>query len=454
MPHARRPSIARHRPTLVLMCVLTAALCLTTAVPATASAASPRTYYVSCTGDDRSSGRSSATAWRTLARASAAALAAGDRLRLQRGCSFPGPLRTGTSAAPWAGTASAPVTIDAYGTGARPKVRDAAEDFVVTGRYLVFANLWTSSPPTSYDDQCQDAPRGLIYGWRLRPGSHHVTIKHSKAVGLHFAVWIEDGSHHDRIIGNDFVDNDVKDPNPASDAGAVAIAVHGNDNEVAWNHISGSDSCSRLYGRDGAAIDIYGGQRNRIHHNVAVDNNAFLEVGRNQQTGRLGRDTTVAYNDVRASLPTATFLVVRGAGSRYGPTPGTVVRHNSVYLSGAQSYAVQCTDGCTAGILDFRDNIVWAQDRVGFIDGSWSEARNIWWSRTRPTLWFTIAASSFHADPRFVDGPHGDLRLRSVSHAVNAGGTPPALPGGPRDLDRRAVPQGRRPDIGAYERPQ
>ncbi len=216
-----------------------------------------------------------------------------------------------------------------------------------------------------------------------------MTIKRSKAVGLHFAVWIEAGSDHDRVIDNDFVDIDVKDPNPASDAGAVAVAIHGDDNEVAWNHIEGSDSCSRLYGRDGSAVDIYGGQRNLIHHNIAVDNNAFVEIGRNQKTGRLGRDTTIAYNEVPLSgLKIANFLVVRGAGDKYGPTTDTDVRHNSVYLTGSQSYAVQCLAAARPRILVFRDNIVWAKDRVGFIDGTWSEARNIWYSPTRPNLWF------------------------------------------------------------------
>jgi len=449
MTSARRPSFV---PASLRM-VLVGAMLVVLAVGSTfaVSATTPRTYYVSCRGNDAASGRGTTSAWRTLAKASAASLKPGDRLRLERGCSFTGPLRTGTST-PWAGTASAPITIDAWGSGPRPKVRDAGENFVVTGRYLVFSDLWTSSPPTSYDTRCDDAPRGNTYGWRLRPGSHHVTIQRSRAVGLHFAVWIEAGSHHHRVLHNDFVGINVKDPNPASDAGAVAVAIHGDDNEVAWNHIEGSDSCSLLYGRDGAAIDIYGGQRNVIHHNVAVDNNAFLELGRNQHTGRIARDTTVAYNDVRSRLTIANFLVVRGDQDRYGPTPGTDVRHNSVYLSGAESYALQCAKGCTPAILVFRDNIVWARDRVGFVDGTWTEARNVWWSPTRPNLWFTIASSSFHADPRYVDGSGGDLHLRSTSPAVDAGGTPPTLPGGARDLDLRAVPRGAAPDIGAYER--
>lgn len=450
MTSARRPSIARLRRPFVVT-VLSAVLSVISI--GVTSAATPRTFYVSCTGSDAASGRSTSSPWRTLGKAGAAALKPGDRLRLKRGCSFTGPLRTGSSSAPWAGTADQPIIIDDYGSGSRPKVRDAASNFDVIGRYLVFDDLSTTSRPTSYDNQCQGAPRGNTYGWRLRPGSHHVTIKGSRAAGLHFAVWIEAGSHHARILSNEFIDINVKDPNPSSDAGAVAVAIHGDDNEIAWNHIEGSDSCSRLYGRDGAAIDIYGGQRNVIHHNVAVDNNAFLELGRNQQTDRVARDTVVAYNEVRSRLKIANFLVARGAADRYGPTSGTDVRHNSVYLTGSESYAVQCYKGCSSGILVFRDNIVWAKDRVGFIEGTWSEGRNVWYSPTRSNLWFDIASTSFHRDPRFVDAAGGDLRLRSTSPAVDSGGTPPSLPGGPRDLSRVAVPQRASPDIGAHERP-
>ncbi len=67
--------------------------------------------------------RSTGHAWRTLAKAGNAALRPGDRLRLERGCSFTGPLRTGPNSSPWAGTASQPITIDAWGTGGRPRVQ-------------------------------------------------------------------------------------------------------------------------------------------------------------------------------------------------------------------------------------------------------------------------------------------------------------------------------------------
>ena len=54
------------------------------------------------------------------------------------------------------------------------------------------------------------------------------------------------------------------------------------------------------------------------------------------------------------------LLVTRGANNTYGPVYGTKVYNSSVYLSGSQSYAVQCTGGCSPSVLSFKNNIDWA----------------------------------------------------------------------------------------------
>jgi hypothetical protein len=51
------------------------------------------------------------------------------------------------------------------------------------------------------------------------------------------------------------------------------------------------------------------------------------------------------------------------------------------------------------------------------------------------------------ADPRFVDFAKGDLHLRADSPAIDAGAeVDPAI-----GFDGTRVPQGKAPDIGAYE---
>lgn len=75
----------------------------------------PVTYYVSESGNDAASGTSPSTAWRTLSRVDTAAMPPGATILLHGGERFAGKLRLGSQDA---GSASSPVTIESYGTGA------------------------------------------------------------------------------------------------------------------------------------------------------------------------------------------------------------------------------------------------------------------------------------------------------------------------------------------------
>ena len=95
--------------------------------------ASATTYYFSTTdGDDSrtaTQAQNSSTPWKTLTKASSLTLAAGDRLLFKCGNVFFGTLKINNS-----GTAASPITIGAYGAGARP---------VFTG--LVAVSNWTNA---------------------------------------------------------------------------------------------------------------------------------------------------------------------------------------------------------------------------------------------------------------------------------------------------------------------
>ena len=79
-----------------------------------ASSPSPVTYYVSPFGHDTASGRSPATAWRTLTRASSARLLPGERLLLRGGYRYAGSIFIGKGEA---GNPAKPVLISSYGKG-------------------------------------------------------------------------------------------------------------------------------------------------------------------------------------------------------------------------------------------------------------------------------------------------------------------------------------------------
>ena len=58
--------------------------------------------------------------------------------------------------------------------------------------------------------------------------------------------------------------------------------INGSDNEFSGNTITGSTAESYDFIRDGSAFEIFNGSRNNIHHNTAVDNNVFSEIGRSK----------------------------------------------------------------------------------------------------------------------------------------------------------------------------
>ena len=250
------------------------------------------------------------------------------------------------------------------------------------------------------------------------------------------------------ILDSVFINNDMKSNDPGSDSGAVAVDLQGDDNEVAGNHISGSDACSRFFnGRDGSAISVYGGRRNVVHHNVSVDNHDFIELG-NPRTA----DTLIAYNTDHSTLPLANFVVVHGLGSRYGPTEGTVVAHNTAVLTGASSGVIDCAQTIGPKELSLRANILWGEGRLASCSTTFDEADNIYWrSDGAPDISYQISPTSRIIDPRLVDARGGDFHLQPDSPAIDAV-LPLDLQGvGDRDAAGVTVPQGFGPDIGAYE---
>jgi hypothetical protein len=72
----------------------------------------PSTFYVSTAGNDRNDGRTSATAWQTIAKVDRTTFQAGDVVLFQGGDVFQGNLRFSSG-----GTATAPITLSSYGTG-------------------------------------------------------------------------------------------------------------------------------------------------------------------------------------------------------------------------------------------------------------------------------------------------------------------------------------------------
>jgi len=401
------------------------------------------TYYVDCgQGDDARSGLQPARAWRNLAMVSAAALQPGDSVLLKRGCTWTGPL-----VAAWSGTAYAPIAISSYGRGKPPLIENAPDDVLVTGSHLIIDGIATSSVAPMLDHTCADNPMGWRVGFHFAPGAHDNILRNSAASHQLYGVQVDGGATRNQILYNRLIDNNMKSANGKSDSGGVGVVLSGDANLVFHNYIAGSDMCSPLYGRDGAAVDVYGGRDNLIAYNTAIQNNNFAEVG-----NRRSLDNTFAYNIVRENEDIANFLVLHGLQDDNGPVYGTRAYNNTVYLTGRHSYAVQCGRGCTSAVLSLRNNIICAELSIGFADKRFDEGNNIYWrSDGRPVIWFRQSSSSRVANPQFVNAAAGQMQLRPTSPAIAAGDWAGVTAGFRHDFVGTAVPQRGVIDAGAYQ---
>jgi hypothetical protein len=438
----------------LLIALMLLALSWAGAGAGTAAAAGPTAYYVDCAaGNDSNSGASVALAWKSLAKANAAKLRPGDSLLLKRGCAWTGPLK-----AHWNGTAAQPILIGAYGSGARPRIQNGAGQNVdITGTYQVIENLEAFAKLATVDPGCNNQPVGWIIGFNFRGSAAYNTLRGSKASGHTAGVRLSNTTHHNKVLHNELVGNNVMqrlDRTSNNDLGAWGIVLNGNDSEIAYNYLSGNNAiCSYDFSAVGNAIELYEAQRNSIHHNLSVDDRVFSELG--GSASRKAQDNVFAYNIQASSFRSARFLVLKGAKSQYGPAWRTRAYNNTVYLTDAASQGVVCSAGCGPEVLTLNNNIIWAEKKAAYADGPFNESNNIYWNKAgAPYVQFlgaSMSPTSRKVNPLFVNPQARDFHLQASSRAIDAGGVGVLSAGYAVDFDQTPVPQNGKVDVGAFE---
>lgn len=110
------------------------------------------------------------------------------------------------------------------------------------------------------------------------------------------------------------------------DYGAQGILLSSNASEIKYNAIYNNIALSADYGTDGSAIEIYGAYNNVIHHNVAINNDVFTELGHESTITNYKFNNSyfknVGYNNY--GTPVA---VIHGQ-SNYGPVHQTNIYNN------------------------------------------------------------------------------------------------------------------------------
>jgi hypothetical protein len=426
-------------------------------------------YYVDCAyGNDSNNGTSTSTAWKTLNKANNANLVPGDKLLFKRGCTW-----TGTLMADWDGNSSAYITIGAYGSGNMPKFQNGTTDLIdgyynsvqLTGSYQIveYLEVTITNPPV--EPGCQSNPIGFFTGFNFRnpandsySGSYNI-LRYSKASKLMAGAHTNQNTHHNKILYNTFVDNHVMDKltptwvDNDDDIGAWGVLLKGDNNEVGYNYFEDNNAwCTYDTPPQGNSVELYEARYNSIHHNTAINDRDFSELGGQA----IKPDTNVfAYNLVISNINDAHFIIARGSGVVWGPTYRTKLYNNTVILTGAQSEAVICGAGCNGNIMTMRNNILWAEQKVAFADGAFNESNNIYWdSEGDPFVQFvgfSMHSTSEIANPLFVNLSQRNVRLTTSSPAINGGSSESVGLGYNKDLDDVSVPQNSTVDMGGYE---
>ena len=119
-------------------------------------------YFIDATaGRDANDGLTPATAWQTLAKVNATTLQPGNALCFKAGGAW-----TGALAPKGSGSAAAPIVVDQFGTGAKPRIAAGASDLqpllLLNVQYWELNNLEltnTKSAPGDYRGICRARPR-------------------------------------------------------------------------------------------------------------------------------------------------------------------------------------------------------------------------------------------------------------------------------------------------------
>ncbi|WP_427128770.1 hypothetical protein [Pseudarthrobacter sp. S9] len=384
-------------------------------------------YYVSAAGSDTNVGTSPDSPWRSLEKVNGAALQPGDIVSFRRGDKWNGGLVVNQS-----GAVGLVITLNSYGSGDLPTIvgGQTANCVRLNGSFIAVDGLRAAA--------CGYAGFS-VYG-------DNSSVRNSIAVNNAAGIKVGDGSDFGSYTNNTLADNNIMNVNTpgtgcgtaravrcSDDSGAFGVLINGNDNEFSGNTVTGSTAASYDFTRDGSAFEIFNGSRNRIHHNVAADNNVFSEIGRSTGTAD---GNTYSYNLIRstcgANCSKAAGLIARGSASSFGPTNRTTFEYNTVWLDGPDSQAVVCHASCPASTVIRGNILVGVRNSLWMDSSGWTEQQNV---LNGPTN-IAPSATSTTASAGFVNAP-ADLHLTDASPGIDRADSSPFG----TDLDGRPVAQ-------------
>ncbi|RPJ29055.1 MAG: hypothetical protein EHM35_13455, partial [Planctomycetaceae bacterium] len=248
--------------TLVVVAAVTVA---TQDVRFEAEAAGTQYYVDSVGGSDSNGGTSEGSPWKSLSKVTSRSYAAGDTINFKAGSSFSGGLLFKSS-----GTASAPITLQPYGSGARPV-------FSASGAGSTAIRL-DANYVVAKGFLLKDAENGV----RVSDAFHHNTIENNEIANVGLGLLLH--GDYNRVINNYIHDlKMVRNTSSSStdDYGANGVMLNNSKgDEIAYNRFVNNRAPSIDYGYDGGAVEMWGTVSDiNIHDNTSSGGQGFLEQG-------------------------------------------------------------------------------------------------------------------------------------------------------------------------------
>lgn len=265
-------------------------LCFTLATQAT-------TYYVDANSTSSTQNGSLANPWKTLSQVSSNQnlFQPGDFVLFKRGGTY-----TGTFYPTRGGSASAPLTYGAYGTGAKPKFTGTGSKigylfYVNDKSYITFRDLWITDPSIDNNDRSIDAKIQRAFTFDQSSTNCKIIACDIHLVGV--AGYFIGGTHtmDSCDVGNlrMVVDTDQGyQPGNDDDYGANPLVISSSNNTITHNYFHDCWATSYDYDYDGGAIEFYGSGTN---NNFIGYNTIYDCIGLSEITGN-SANNTFAYN--------------------------------------------------------------------------------------------------------------------------------------------------------------
>ncbi len=397
----------------------------------------PMNYYISSISGSAGGDGSAEKPWISLDSLNAYSFTPGDTLFFERGSSWSGSFEITAS-----GAEERPIVFSAYGSGKMPAISNPDPEINdgnairISASYITIENLYINNCGLS-------GPRTVAGIASFDRQQHHLLIQYCEFEGCRVAVRLY---AHDVLVTNNYMHAPGGGINEWW--GPMAIVGAGYNGEISHNRMEGFLAPNN-FGFDGGAIELddEGIHTNwKIHHNISLGNEGFLESYDDSECGDctwggieicynysddyqwfidgpIGEDAIIENNTIFRVLPANTDY--NWCISLHHRIPEASVRNNIFVLA----------NGVTA--------FEWENPGSSTSDNIYFSADN---SLSNPKG-YTLKEGEIIADPLFVNYEERNLHLLQGSPAVDMAESSRYT----FDLDGNPVPQGKAPDAGAFE---